>query len=174
MPAKEEKNKGGRPLKFKTVKELQEKVDAYFESCFKPTYTKRLTDDYNTRNKKLSPKENPTEQDWEWVAELDHEGNQIYEQIKPFTVTGLALFLGTSRETLLNYENNDKFFDTVKEAKAKIQEYAEEYLFSGKNQTSAIFNLKNNWGWVDKNETDINNPDGNLKTVIVKKAKVEK
>lgn len=29
------KNKGGRPLKFKTVKELQEKIDAYFEDCDK-------------------------------------------------------------------------------------------------------------------------------------------
>lgn len=29
----EEKNLGGRPLKFKTVEELQEKIDRYFASC---------------------------------------------------------------------------------------------------------------------------------------------
>jgi hypothetical protein len=27
------KNKGGRPLKFKTVKELQKKIDVYFKKC---------------------------------------------------------------------------------------------------------------------------------------------
>jgi hypothetical protein len=28
-----DKNKGGRPLKFETVKELQKKIDAYFKKC---------------------------------------------------------------------------------------------------------------------------------------------
>jgi hypothetical protein len=28
-----EKNKVGRPLKFKTVEEMQEKIDAYFADC---------------------------------------------------------------------------------------------------------------------------------------------
>lgn len=30
----EEKNLGWRPLKFKSVEELQDKIDLYFESCF--------------------------------------------------------------------------------------------------------------------------------------------
>jgi len=168
MPAKEEKNKGGRPLKFKTVKELQEKVDAYFDSCWEPVMDRVINPDYKGKKKDATP------DDWIWEHRTDWEGKPLYRQIKPYTVTGLALFMEIDRDTLLNYEKNDKFFGTIKEAKLKIHEYAEQYLFTGKNQTAAIFNLKNNWGWKDKTETDINNPDGNLKTVIVKKAKVEK
>jgi hypothetical protein len=152
------KNKGGRPLKFKTAKELQEKIEEYFSSCFKPVYNKRLTDEYRKRTKKISPTPNPVEEDYEWVPELDHEGNLVYTQETPFTVTGLALHLGTTRDLLLDYEEKEEFSDTIKEAKLKIHQYAEEYLFNGKNQTSAIFNLKNNWGWKEKSEVIVDTP----------------
>lgn len=73
---------------------------------------------------------------------------------KPYTITGLAVHLGCDRDTLLNYEQKEEFFGTIKDAKVKIHAYAEEYLFSGKSATGAIFNLKNNWGWKDKQEVD--------------------
>lgn len=169
MPKKaEEKNKGGRPLKFKTVKELQEKIEAYFESCFEPIMDLKLREDYKGK------KNEATADDHEWVQRLNWNNEPLYKQIKPFTVTGLALYLDTTRDLLLDYEEKDKFSDTIKRAKLKIHEYAEEYLFTGKNQTAAIFNLKNNWGWKDKTETDVNNPDGNLKTLIIQKAKTKK
>lgn len=75
--------------------------------------------------------------------------------IRPLTITGLANALDTSRETLLEYEERPEFVDTIKRAKGKIHQYVEEYLFNGKNQTSAIFNLKNNYGWKDKTEQDV-------------------
>lgn len=126
----------GRPLKFKTVDELREKIDEYFASC--------------------------------WTQKIDMFGNPLFVkdakgkktdqpilvQFKPYTITGLAVFLDTSRETLLNYESKGEFFDTIKKAKEKIYAYAEEFLYSGKNPTGAIFNLKNNWGWQDKTEVD--------------------
>jgi hypothetical protein len=79
------------------------------------------------------------------------------EEKKPYTITGLANALDTTRETLLDYENRDgEFSYTIKKAKSKVEEYVEDYLFTGKNQTGAIFNLKNNYkGWKDKNETDL-------------------
>ena len=73
---------------------------------------------------------------------------------KPYTITGLAVALDTSRETLLDYGNKEEFSDTIKRAKVKIHKYAEEYLCSGKSATGAIFNLKNNWGWKDKQEVE--------------------
>ena len=74
---------------------------------------------------------------------------------KPYTITGLALALGFStRQSLLNYENDKdlNMVDAVKKAKLRCQCYVEEFLFSGKNPAGPIFNLKNNYGWIDKQE----------------------
>jgi hypothetical protein len=70
----------------------------------------------------------------------------------PITITGLALALKTSRETLMNYEKRDKFFDAIKEVKLVCENYAEQRLF-GTTPTGAIFALKN-YGWKDKQEHD--------------------
>jgi len=104
----EKKNKGGQPLKFASVKELQNQIDDYFTKC-----------------------ENADE---------------------PVTITGLALALKTNRQTLLNYEDREKYFDTIKTAKTRVEHYAEKKLFTG-TPTGAIFALKN-FGWSDKHEID--------------------
>jgi len=106
---------GGRPLKFQSVEELEQKVADYFAEC---------------------------------------DSKNIETLVKPYTITGLAYALGCDRDTLLNYEQKEEFFGTVKKAKLKIHSWTEEYLFTGKNQTGAIFNLKNNYGWKDKTESE--------------------
>lgn len=108
----EKKNKGGRPLLFKTPEELQERIDQYFDDC--------------------------------------DEG-----PLRPYTVTGLAVALDTDRSTLLRYEKEDEYYDTIKKAKAIIHNYAEESLWKSGIVAGVIFNLKNNWGWRDQSETDI-------------------
>lgn len=85
---------------------------------------------------------------------------------EPYTITGLALALDTSRETLLDYEVKDQFSDTIKKAKLKCQNYTERFLYNGKNATGAIFSLKNNYGWRDKQETDVTS-DGQPLSFIV-------
>lgn len=76
--------------------------------------------------------------------------------LRPPTITGLALALGTNRETLCNYEEKDEFLDTIKEAKGKCEQWVEENAMLGKaNATFSIFNLKNNYNWKDKTETDL-------------------
>lgn len=72
----------------------------------------------------------------------------------PYTITGLALALGTCRQTLLNYEERDEFLDTIKQAKLKCENYAEKRLFKDGKPTGAIFALKN-YGWVDRSEHDL-------------------
>lgn len=123
------KHSVGRPLKFKTEQELQEKIEEYFKSC--------------------------------WTQKIDMSGNPVFikdkcgkktdiavlEQNKPYTITGLAFFLDTSRRVLREYEAKDQFSNTIKRAKEICLAYVEAYLFIGKNPTGAIFNLKNNWGW---------------------------
>lgn len=109
-------NKIGRPLKFNSVEELKDKIEAYF----------------------LSLK------------------NDKGEYTRPPTVTGLAVALDTNRETLCNYEEKEDYFDTIKEAKSRCEAWVEENALLGKaNATFSIFNLKNNYGWKDKTESDI-------------------
>ena len=108
----EEKNKGGRPLIFKTEKELETKIQEYFNHCKKT------------------------------------------EEIP--TISALAVYLDTSRETLCNYEKKEDFFDTIKRAKDRVIALQEQLAMKGKiNPTVWIFSAKNNLGYTDKKETDL-------------------
>lgn len=101
----------GRPLKFKTVKMLEERVEAYFAEC-------------------------------------DAAG-------RPYTMSGLAVALGTSRSTLMGYAGRKGYAEVLEAAKDRCEAYAEACLFSGKGATGVIFNLKNNYdGWKDKSEVE--------------------
>ena len=69
---------------------------------------------------------------------------------KPMTMTGLANVLGMDRRSLVDYAHRDEFTPVIKRARAKVQQYLEEQLVSGKNAAGLIFNLKNNFGWTDE------------------------
>lgn len=106
-------SKVGRPKIFNDVKEVEEKINAYFNYC--------------------------------------------EEKEKPYTMSGLAYYLGISRQTLVNYSNQDQFFDTIKKARDRVQMQLEENALSNKaNPTFTIFNLKNNFDWKDSNEVKTN------------------
>ena len=99
---------------------------------------------------------------WKTVEELqpliDKYFDDCIKDKEPFTITGLALALKTGRETLLDYEHKrgDKFSDAIKEAKLRCQNYAEKYLYSGKQVAGAIFNLSANYKWENKIIQDVN------------------
>lgn len=109
----------GRPLKFKSVEELQEKIDAYFASCD--------------------------------------------EENEPITITGLALALDTTRDTLCDYGERSEFSDTIKKAKLRVENAYEKRLVRRGNGGD-VFALKN-FGWKDTKDID-----GNLN---IKQALVE-
>lgn len=92
------------------------------------------------------------------VEELENAINEYFkncdEKDKPYTMTGLALSLGIDRRTLINYEKKDLFFSLIKNAKSKVEEQLEESLYRLGNNSGVIFNLKNNYGWVDKIENE--------------------
>lgn len=152
--------KVGRPKKWQTVEELETAIQGYFNSCFVPKMVRRRVRVENPECEcDLGAGDCTCRPIYENidVPLKDDDDNQVYEQIRPFTVTGLAIAIGTTRETLLDYEKkpeNAEFSDTIKNAKQIIHNYADEYLFSGKNVAGAIFNMKNNWGYVDRIETD--------------------
>lgn len=124
---------GGQPLKWKTPEELEEKIEEFYKWC-----------DKNNKKK---------------------------------TVSRLAWYLGTNRTTLLHYEKASEFdwlkhldedtrlsyVNAIKRAKAYIESEYEESLFNKSETTGAIFTLKNNYNWVDKqeivteNRTDLDN-----------------
>ena len=112
--------------------------------------------------------------------------NYCNENNKPFTMSGLALFLDCSRMTLYQYENElikfnniseedkKRIIDTVKRAKRMVEAYQEEQLFLGKSPVGTIFSLKNNFNWKDTQEINNNtnisaiNPIQQLSTEEIK------
>ena len=134
--------KGGRPMKFKSVKELQKQIDAYFESCYEEIWKDEPKRD--DKGNKVSIK-----------GKLQYEPVKIRRLKQIPTISGLAVALDTSRQTLINYEERWEFFDTIKRAKQFIESLIEEWaLMNSLNPTSAIFNLKNNFNRKDKTEVD--------------------
>lgn len=68
------------------------------------------------------------------------------------TITGLALALNTTRQTLVDYQEKDEFTDTIKKAKTIIENSYEKSLRRN-GRAGDIFGLKN-FGWRDKSEVD--------------------
>ena len=117
--------------------------------------------------------------------------NYCNENSKPFTMSGLALFLDCSRTTLYNYDKelikfkdiseDDKLriLNAVKRAKRMVEAYQEEQLFIGKSPVGTIFSLKNNFNWMDAQEINNNtnisavNPIQQLSTEEIKQLLLE-
>ncbi len=119
-------NNGGQPPKYKTVKELEEKIHEYF-----------------TKGIKIR------------TVLIGKAPNQTTIKIPVPTITGLVIHLGfESRTSFYDYEKKVEFMYTVKRARLFIECEYEEQLQHG-NVTGAIFALKN-MGWKDKTEQDLN------------------
>lgn len=91
------------------------------------------------------------------VEELDAAIDSYFSSLTPinYTLTGLCIALGITKETFYQYEKDDKFSDSIKVARLKIEYAYEMKLTNGSFPTSGcIFALKN-FGWKDKYETDL-------------------
>lgn len=75
------------------------------------------------------------------------------------TMAGLAYALGMDRKSLLNYSHKQEFFPTIKRARDRVEAALEANLYNN-SVTGTIFNLKNNFGWVDKTEQERYGKDG--------------
>lgn len=127
----------GRPLKYKTEKELKEAIDAYFDKCQDELV-------YN--------------EDGEVVT--DKTGSPVIIPHPP-TISGLAIALGfEDRQSIYDYKERPAFSCIIKNAIMRIEDYAEQHLYIGK-ATGAIFWLKNH-GWKDKQIVDTNINDYSL------------
>ena len=125
----------GRPAKYKTAEEMQVKIDEYFNSCFEDAYIVK---------------------DGKVIMLKDAKGNPIKRQFKPFTVTGLANALEMDRKALITYAEEEEFSNTIKKAKNRCEQYAEERLFDRDGNRGAIFSLSNNFkSWNDKQQIEM-------------------
>lgn len=90
------------------------------------------------------------------VKELEEKISEYFKECdssgKPYTLSGLAVFIGVDRKTLLNYSKDERFFPAIKKAKAACEAYAEERLYGKGQVAGVIFSLKNNFGWTDSQE----------------------
>ncbi|TCT16392.1 DNA-packaging protein gp3 [Natranaerovirga pectinivora] len=107
---------------------------------------------------------------WGSPEELEQYIQEYFEWTKKndkhITVTGLAWWLGCSKQTIQNYEKaeeNDwlqrldseerrRYVDLIKDTKRYIEMEYEERLYNRSKATGGIFSLKNLYGWVDKQE----------------------
>lgn len=133
----------GRPPIYKTVNEIEEKIDAYFKEC-----------------------EGEILKDDNGKAVLNKFGNPVVINRKPPTVTGLALALGfTNRLDLLRYQGKKEFCNTITRAKSMVEQYAEERLFDRDGSNGAQFSLRNNFkGW-DADKKNDDSGDGKITIV---------
>ena len=120
-----------RPLKYKTVAELEKAIEKYFLDCA----GRELLDDEG--------------------KPVVYKGVPVIIGRRPPTVTGLAYALGfKSRQALLNYQGKEKFNDTITRAKLRIESYTEERLFDKDGVNGAKFSLINNFkGWSERPDT---------------------
>jgi hypothetical protein len=92
---------------------------------------------------------------------------------EPVTITGLALALDTSRETLMDYQGKPEYSDAVKRAKLRCEAFAEKMLYAGRNGAAGpIFALKN-YGWTDTQHVNLGGQQGNPVEVDVKLSPAE-
>ena len=75
---------------------------------------------------------------------------------KNITITGLAIFLDTTRESLCDWEVDEQFSDIIKKAKQKVENHYENHLLKSGSVAGAIFALKNlkKEYWKDKQDID--------------------
>lgn len=119
----------GRPLKFQSVEELETQINLYFDDCDKHgSHDEIITD--NGKSVCMNC----------WATEKSKGCLLVTGKLKltrPYTVTGLALWLDTTRQTLLEYqgevegrEHDPAFADTIRMAKQRIENFAAERLLT--------------------------------------------
>lgn len=132
-------NKGGRPPKFKSQKDLKARIERYFRWC----EGEPLIDE--TTGKPVVTK----------------SGIPVYVGVHPPTIVGLANALDVSRQTLLNYQGKRQFEEIITKAKRRVEQYAEERLYDKDGSAGARFNLQNNFkGWKNETEVTLNAAEG--------------
>ena len=135
----------GHKRRFLTPEHLKCMVDEYFESCNGPSLDKNGYPIYG------------------------RDGNLVKTQVRPYTVSGLALYLGIKTDTMRRYTtgkidslldemmvdiepNHLTYAKIILDAKQRIEAYAEGRLYDVNGQRGAQFVLDNIYKWTTSKE----------------------
>lgn len=125
-----DKHAGGRPRKYETVEAMEERIEAYFEKC-------------------------DAREVWVIVTKDKGKARIKVPRPEPYTVQGLAVFLGLTTDGLLKYSKREEFVSTIKHARARIEADKVIHMLDGEGWGPGyIFDLKNNFGWTDKQQIE--------------------
>lgn len=140
-------NRGGKPPKFKTAKDLATAVDSYFEYI---------------KGEQVTQMQNVVDPITK-TAELKEVKFWKREPEKPL-MFGMILFLGfNSPQALDRYEDkNDEYVRVVSLAKARIAMWYEKNLLERGVARGAAFALSNIVGWGNRIEQAYRDKDGKL------------
>jgi hypothetical protein len=117
--------KVGRPLKFKTKEELQEKIDNYFQEC--RNHTKEVV--------------------------VAGKLTNVKDPQVP-TIAGLAYSLEVHRETIYSYAEKDQFSDTIKKARDYILMCMENKMANVDGKIAGTIFLAKNYGYTDSQKIE--------------------
>lgn len=99
------------------------------------------------------------------LEELQMRINEYFDVMhregRPYTMSGLALWLGVTTKTLRSWEKDygDTIYtDIIKFAKQRVENYAEESLYDNRKSSGAKFVLENYFDLAEKHnvETSVN------------------
>lgn len=127
--------------RFQSPYQMQALVDEYFASCDGVLYNPKTGKPY-----------------------LDKDGVPVTGQIKPYTITGLALHLDLTTECMKNYEQGklddygyeideiNQYSYIIKKARMRIEEYAETRLYDKDGYNGSRFVLDCAFNWRSRKE----------------------
>jgi hypothetical protein len=131
------------------VSRVKEKIDTTVDfKDYKPAPGRFKIKDYETFEKFV---DDYFEEAQEW-NDKTHKWTQKYHP----SMTGLALHCGLSYKGFWveQPKRGEDFKSLVSESKARIEEHNIQQLYRKNQVTGVIFNLKNNFGWKDKQEIE--------------------
>lgn len=121
--------KNGRPRAFKSVKDLEKRVDDYMKEC-----------------------------DQRMVDKITNIGTVVrVNDPERYTITGLALALGIDRRSLYRYrkeEGFEEFRPTLRKAISACEYVNEQRFYERGSATGAIFNAKCNFKYIEEKPED--------------------
>lgn len=151
--------KPGRPKKYGTAKSLQKAVDAYWNSISyeEPVVISTPTGAID-ENGRIEYKAKMLTMNEDGSANLDGTGKPktITKYLEAPSVAGLCMFLGVSKDTWAAYAKDDKLSPVCERFRLRLESYLVARLEGdkGKSVQGVIFNLKNNFGWSEKEHVE--------------------
>jgi hypothetical protein len=107
---------------------------------------------------------------FEYIEEENKKRKRNKERLKPVTITGMCDYMDILTETWCDYSKKQEYVQSIKKAKQKIETFVVEGLLNNTlNPIGAIFNLKNNFGWVDRIELQAKQNEQPLNPIEIKK-----